>query len=128
MEKLINVVIGVVENKGKFIMIRRIKKEEKLEWAFPGGKIEDFEDEKEAVIREIFEETNIKAKVIKKLGEREYASLNVHLNYWLCEYVSGELKNKKDEISEVKWCAPKEVFELATTEIFEKVREYILSK
>jgi len=123
-----NVVVGIVENDGKFLMIKRVKKEEKLQWAFPGGKIEEGETEKEALLREIFEETNVKATLTRKFGERTYAPLNVHLNYWLCNYEDGQLKIKKDEISEVKWCLPEEVFKLATSDIFKPVKKYLSLK
>lgn len=56
------IVVGIVNKDNKILMIKRVKKENNLIWAFPGGKVNNGETPEEACGREIFEETNIELK------------------------------------------------------------------
>lgn len=63
-------------------------------WEFPGGKIEENETPKQALIREIQEELETKINVGDLIGTIEYDYPTFHLSmdcFW-CEVVDGELK------------------------------------
>lgn len=121
-----NVVIGIINKEGKLLMIKRAKKEGDLEWVFPGGKVELGETKEEACIREVFEETGINVEILEKLGERIHPNTNIKLTYFLCKYVSGEIKILDyDEIIDIEY-KNKENFERdVKTDIFSPVKQYI---
>lgn len=56
-------------------------------WEFPGGKVEEREDYKIALEREIQEELSCKIKVDEKITEVTYENVNLH-TYW-CEVIEG---------------------------------------
>ncbi len=93
-------------------------------WVFPKGLIGDHpatssgqvESEEEAAIREVEEETGVKAKIIAKLkkpatyfytwqGEKRFKTVY----YFLMEYISGDIKNHDFEMSAVEWLQMREV-------------------
>ena len=55
--KSIRVVAAIIKDKDKILATKRSYGEFKGGWEFPGGKIEEGEDKKTALIREIKEET-----------------------------------------------------------------------
>ena len=122
----LGVVIGIVNKEGKLLMIKRAKQEGELLWAFPGGKVEAGETKEEACVREILEETNVKARIVDVLGNRVHPYTNVNMTYFLCEYVEGEAKVLDiNEILEVKFKSKEEFFRDVTTDIFPPVLQYI---
>jgi 8-oxo-dGTP pyrophosphatase MutT (NUDIX family) len=79
-------------------------------WGLPKGLIEEGESLKTTAVREVEEECGIKTKVIAKIadperyvytfdGERVYKQVN----YFLMEYVSGNIKDHDWEMEEVEW-------------------------
>ena len=102
---------GVCIKDGKVLLIHRInlgKENDQEYFVIPGGGVEENEDIKEAVIRELGEETGIKVKVNDIVYETESfnSSRNIaqHEYYYLCEYISGEpaLREDSEEAEEMK--------------------------
>ncbi|PIX30866.1 NUDIX hydrolase, partial [Candidatus Berkelbacteria bacterium CG_4_8_14_3_um_filter_39_27] len=69
-------------------------------WVLPKGLVEKGEGLEETAVREVGEECGIKAKIIAKIPEPEkyiYTMNNVKIfkmvNYFLMEYVSGDIVN-----------------------------------
>ena len=115
---------GVVCFRGDgVLLIKRGKPPKAGEWSIPGGRIEAGETEQEAALRELFEETNIKAVLGPKiaivravLGGTSYLFHN-YLAYWS----AGEVKAGDDAAEAI--FAPMD--ELHTFELWPKTREII---
>jgi 8-oxo-dGTP diphosphatase len=67
-------------------------------WTFPKGNIEEGEKPEETAIREVEEETGVRGRIIKRIGEitywyvREGDKVFKKVIYFLMEYDSGEPK------------------------------------
>ncbi len=97
------VAIGVIRNRGKFLVMKRSEETSSSGyWTFPGGKIEEDEDFEEAALREVKEETGLEPEVLRtggsymntgELGEwkifpvlMESSSREVEMNHEHSEY------------------------------------------
>ncbi len=123
-----DVVVGIVNKDGKVLMIKRVKKEGELVWAFPGGKVEENETREEACVREVFEETGVTVEVKDILGERIHPNTNVKLTYFLCKYINGELTIlHSEEVSELEYKTQEEFERDVKTDVYPLVKKYIKS-
>ena len=72
------------------LMIQRYKNGEHF-FALPGGSVEENESIEQAVVRELYEETTIRATIKEKVLEFVTKTGRPH-HVYLCEYISGEPK------------------------------------
>lgn len=107
MDKKINIIASacVVDN-NKVLLVQENKKEIKGLWDLPGGKVKSDEDIKQAVIREILEETGYKIDVNNILLIQNYVTdtgvlLIIFFNAKLLD--NKQLKYRENEIKSVKW-------------------------
>jgi len=96
-KKHLNVAAAVVIDKGKYLCTQRTRSELSYiteHWEFPGGKIEDGEDPKHTLEREIKEEMDWSIKVGRCLGtiEHEYPDFSITLTAYECEPGEGDFK------------------------------------
>ena len=101
MEK-INVAAAIITKENKYFIAKRNKNKHLGGfYEFPGGKQDDNETLQETVIREIKEELDVHVCVGSKLGEEHYKDdkINVHLHYFFCTIISGDIVLKEHEDS-----------------------------
>lgn len=79
-------------------------------WVLPKGLIDPGENAEETAVREVEEECGIKTRIIAKIPEPEkyvytMAGQKVFklVQYYLMEYVSGDIKNHDWEMEAVEW-------------------------
>lgn len=115
MQKPMNVTCAIIIKDNKILVAQRSEKMKlPLKWEFPGGKIEENEDDYTCIKREIREEINIEIEIIKKLLNtiHDYGDFKIKLIPFLANYISGEiilLEHSdyrfldKNELSELDW-------------------------
>jgi ADP-ribose pyrophosphatase YjhB (NUDIX family) len=90
----------IFDEEGKVLLFKHTYR--KYEWGIPGGGLEYREQPDEAIVREFYEESNIKIEVEKLLkvsSAKEFPHLSI---VYLCKIVDGEFK-PSHEISEMKY-------------------------
>jgi len=102
-------ILCVQRNKGKYDYIS-------YKYEFPGGKLEEGENEEDALKREISEELNLEIDVAEKflVVTHEYLDFNLTMHSYLCkanteklvlkEHIDAKWLNK-DELIELDWAA-----------------------
>ena len=118
---LIDAVVAVIVKDGKTLLIARPPGPFSGRWGPVSGKVEPGEDQAASVARESMEEVGLLVRPVRKVWENISSSGRFRLNWWLAEYVSGELKPDPREVGEARWLAPAEIFAL---KIFEGDRDF----
>ena len=96
-------------------------------WYFPKGHLEQGETSEQAAIREVEEETGVKAEIIEKIGQTEYfyyeKSERVFKTvvYFLMKFVSQGEATTAFEVSDMVWLDPDEVEDKLTFEDTKKL-------
>ncbi|WP_395043702.1 (deoxy)nucleoside triphosphate pyrophosphohydrolase [Flavobacterium sp.] len=93
-QKMINVACAIIVINSKILVTQRSEKMKlPLKWEFPGGKLEQDENEIDCVKREIKEELNIEIEVIKKISNSifDYGTFKINLIPFLANHISGEI-------------------------------------
>ena len=128
--KTVRVVAAVIRDKDKIYATARGYGDYKGWWEFPGGKIEDGETPKQALVREIREELTAEISVgeLIKTIEYDYPEFHLSMDCFWAEVISGELERKeaeaarwltKEELMDVKWLpADLELIELIRGEMY----------
>ena len=125
----VKVAAAIIKDNNRIFATQRGYGEFKDGWEFPGGKIEENETPREALVREIKEELDIIITVEKLIDIVEYDYPNFHLTMYclLCTIVAGDLVLKehkaarwitKEQLGSVEWLP-------ADLELIEKIEEII---
>ena len=84
-------------------------------WDFPKGHREIYESEEQTALREVEEETGIKAEIIEKVGKTEYfyyeegSKVLKTVEYFLMKYVKEGEATTAFEVSDMVWLPVGEV-------------------
>ncbi len=98
--KVIHKIAAIVMQDNKLFMVRKVGKDI---WTTLGGKIEAGETEEQCLLREIKEEINCDANIIKKLGDFEdkavFEEATIKLSAYLVE-LNGKINLVDPELEE----------------------------
>ncbi len=81
----------------------------KTRWGLPKGAVSQGETSEAAALREVLEETGIEARIVKPLDTIEYyfragdVLIHKRVDFYLMEYVAGELQPQLSEVDDVQW-------------------------
>ncbi|HCR36409.1 hypothetical protein A2130_02200 [Candidatus Woesebacteria bacterium GWC2_33_12] len=114
---------------GKFLVTKRSPINDFLPNFFdiPGGTVEFGEDPKEALKREIFEETGLEVKIERPIYIYSEVQKEERHQIWIiyeCEFKGGEIKLNPEEHNEYKWVDSKEAQKLPKIIFLEELLKY----
>ncbi len=102
------VVAALIVDKGRILVCQRTKHQTMpLKWEFPGGKIEEGEEPRSALRRELDEELGIDATIGNEAARirHEYKSGNsVDLRFFVVREYRGEIENRI--FKDLQWAIP----------------------
>jgi 8-oxo-dGTP diphosphatase len=92
------------------------------DWSLPKGKLDPGENWEEAALREVEEETGLRCRLVRPLGETRYEDAKGRskvVRYWLMDLDDGASSagfTPNREVDEVRWCSPPEAAALLSYE------------
>jgi len=105
------VVACLIVRDGKIFVCQRTRHQTMpLKWEFPGGKIEEGEQPRDALRRELQEELGIEAVIGEEIARirHEYKGGGaVELRFYIVRQYQGELQNRI--FKDVQWSEPKDL-------------------
>jgi len=99
----------VFDGTGRLALVRERKRSGVRRWTLPKGKLEDGETLEEAALREVHEETGVRARIRGYIGVHEGRRNFVH--YFHMEIVRVE-PHKDERVEEVRFVHPERATEL----------------
>ncbi|MDI6097096.1 NUDIX domain-containing protein [Actinoplanes sp. NEAU-A12] len=106
----------VTDDEGRVLLARR---SDNGRWSVPAGMIDPGEQPADTALRELFEETGVRAEIVRLAGVATHPVVYPngdtceYLNVWFrCRAVGGEAGVTDDESLEVAWFAPDALPEL----------------
>ena len=112
---------GVLVRDGRVAVVHRPKYDD---WTLPKGKLDPGESFDEAALREVEEETGLRAELAEELPSTHYRDSKGRskvVRYWRMTPLSGEFE-PNDEVDELRWLGADEAAELLT---FDRDREVL---
>jgi 8-oxo-dGTP diphosphatase len=105
------VVAGLIEKDGKLLVCQRTRHQTMpLKWEFPGGKIEEREQPRDALRRELEEELGILATIGDEVARIQHEYPNggmVELRFFVVRTFQGEIENRI--FKDIQWAVPKDL-------------------
>lgn len=130
MKKLYVGMGAAIEKDGKFLILKRSESKDFAPnaWEVITGRLEEEESPRDGILREILEETGLKAEIVMPVdtgffyrGGKEFPM--VFISYW-CRYIEGEI-NLSWEHDQYKWVSIEEILEEPTMNHFYRLFERI---
>jgi 8-oxo-dGTP diphosphatase len=102
---------GVVARDGRVLLVHRPRYND---WTLPKGKLDPGESFEDAAVREVEEETGLRARLVRELPATRY-EVNGRpkvVRYWLMEPEGETPFAPNDETDEIRWVTPGRALEL----------------
>jgi 8-oxo-dGTP diphosphatase len=110
-KKVIRVVAAVIEHDGRYLITqRRPGAVLPLLWEFPGGRVEEGENDSQALIREVKGRIGVEVAVFEKLGDHfhEYTQYDVLMSMYACAVPKGAEPTAVG-VNDVRWVTSDEL-------------------
>ncbi|GII89472.1 hypothetical protein Ssi03_74620 [Sphaerisporangium siamense] len=97
-EQALTVAIAVVVKDGHVLLVcRRDAETAGITWQFVAGVVKPGVAPEIIAVRETFAETGVHCSVRTHLGSRLHPVTGVHCDYYLCDYLAGDVENRDPE-------------------------------
>jgi ADP-ribose pyrophosphatase YjhB (NUDIX family) len=113
---------AIVIDKGAILLVKRDREPAKGQWSLPGGRVERGESLREAVVREVREETGIDVDVEGLIGIAERIVRDddgdIEFHYVILDYVAtarSTAVKAGDDVSEARWVPVGEMADMHLT-------------
>ncbi len=106
----------VLDPEGRVVLVHRPRYDD---WTLPKGKLDPGESFEEAALREVEEETGLRARLVRELPAIRYTDAKGRpklVRYWLMEVEHDPGFEPNDEVDELRWLDPREALSLLTYE------------
>jgi 8-oxo-dGTP pyrophosphatase MutT (NUDIX family) len=103
----------VLADDGRVALVHRPKYDD---WTLPKGKLDAGETFERAALREVWEETGLRCRLMRELPSVEYTVRDRPklVRYWLMAVEADPGFERNDEVDELRWCSPADAAELLT--------------
>jgi 8-oxo-dGTP pyrophosphatase MutT (NUDIX family) len=104
---------GVVVRNGEVALVHRPRYDD---WTLPKGKVDRGESYEEAAVREVEEETGVRARLVRELPSTNYrvSGRPKVVRYWLMDVEHEGPFTPNDETDQLRWVSPDEALRLLT--------------
>jgi 8-oxo-dGTP pyrophosphatase MutT (NUDIX family) len=102
-------VVDRLDGPRRAVLVGRTDRRGQLEWVLPKGHVEPGETVEQAAVREVREETGLRARVVTPIGPADYwfyaGDRRIHktVHHFLLEAVGGILAATDAEVAELAW-------------------------
>jgi 8-oxo-dGTP diphosphatase len=112
----------VVRDDGRVAVVHRPRYDD---WTLPKGKLEAGESFEEAAVREVEEETDLSARLVRELPAVRYSVRDRPkvVRYWLMSVQSDPGFEPNDEVDQLRWLSPADAAALLTYDREKEVLE-----
>jgi 8-oxo-dGTP diphosphatase len=103
----------VVADDGRVALVHRPRYDD---WTLPKGKLDPGETFEQAALREVWEETGLRCRLVRELPAVEYTVRDRPklVRYWLMAVESDPGFEPNDEVDELRWLSAADAAELLT--------------
>ncbi|CAN5150999.1 hypothetical protein BH20ACT24_BH20ACT24_03470 [soil metagenome] len=114
------VVLRSARSGAEVVLASRRSARGSLAWGLPKGLVEAEESPEDTAVREVLEETGLRAEVRRPLGDISYWYVwngdRVHktVSFFLMEAAGGDFSQRDSEMEEVRWFPPDEAVRTAS--------------
>ncbi|MGH3906801.1 MAG: NUDIX hydrolase [Pseudonocardiaceae bacterium] len=96
----------VFDHTDRLLLVRRVNDPGKGRWSVPGGRVETDENDHQAVLREVAEETGLDVEITGHAGSVQLPALDgavLDIHDYTCRVMGGTLR-AGDDADDVRWC------------------------
>jgi 8-oxo-dGTP pyrophosphatase MutT (NUDIX family) len=125
---------AVISFRDGIAFVALIATRNRTRWGLPKGAVSSGETSEHAALREVLEETGLEASIVKPLDTIEYffragdTLIRKRVDFYLMNYVAGELTPQLSEVDDVEWVDLREAVERASFDSERKLLEMVLSE
>ena len=108
----------MVDEAGRFLLVRRANQPAQGSWSIPGGRVEPGETDEQAVVRELLEETALRGDVVREVGTVRRAAPSggtYVIRDFLLATDPGASPIAGDDAADAAWFSPEELPVLETS-------------